>query len=287
MGTCQDKNTKDITGVVKTGNNKSKAFDVANQIDKTSKQLDVLEKQAIRVNDGIDKLYNENVQLRQENKELGILLSKYKEEKRGYAFTDVQSPLEMSPKLSRETSQNITTQNINADETKDTCIYIETELMRLTALKRQYDDKLPLSVPKYTDQTFEFKHALCIDVHDGDTISIIAIFHGQPTEFRIRIFGIDAPEISSKDETELLLAKKAQKIVSDMLLGKIIDVDIVTNKKITKKVGGKIRHEKGRDPYGRLSGYVSINGKDVAKTLLEAGLAHEYYGVNKDKIAWH
>merc|ERR1719384_38722 len=58
------------------------------------------------------------------------------------------------------------------------------------------------------------KYAKVVKVYDGDTVTIVApLFDGVISRFRVRLNGIDAPEIRTKDEWE----KKAGYIVRDIL----------------------------------------------------------------------
>jgi endonuclease YncB( thermonuclease family) len=102
---------------------------------------------------------------------------------------------------------------------------------------------------------------------DGDTVEIEVDFF--PIEIgktiKLRIAGIDTPELHGKCIDEVNKAKKAKKFLSDLI-----------------KSGSNVTIElKGRDKYFRLLGDVNVDGKFVSKTLLETGHAVTYEGATK------
>lgn len=93
-------------------------------------------------------------------------------------------------------------------------------------------------------------------VIDGDTIEA-AIFLGFNISIKkkIRILGIDAPEIRSKDENERKKAFKAKKRLEELF----VDKDLVIK-------------SKGFDKYGRCLAYVTTSSGNVGEILLSEGL---------------
>ncbi|MBL4667211.1 MAG: thermonuclease family protein [Sneathiella sp.] len=100
-------------------------------------------------------------------------------------------------------------------------------------------------------------------VYDGDSITAaIALWPGQTVNAKIRLRGIDAPELRGKCDFEIRKAKKARDYLIERLLG--------SNVRITK-----IAVEK----YGRILATVwSDGGHDIAKSLYENELAVLYNG---------
>jgi len=90
-------------------------------------------------------------------------------------------------------------------------------------------------------------------VHDGDTFRI--------GEERIRIIGMDAPEIGRRAgcAAEQEAAERARDFLRTRLMTG--NVEIVRN---------------GKDVYGRTLANVRIGGRDIADTMLENGLARPY-----------
>ena len=106
--------------------------------------------------------------------------------------------------------------------------------------------------------------AQVVGVVDGDTIVVKArIWLGHDVEIRIRLDGVDAPELKGKCESERLMALAAR-----ALMVKLAD-------------GGRVVL---RDiQYGKYAGRVVARvetpaGTDFSRALQEAGLGHAYDG---------
>ena len=111
-----------------------------------------------------------------------------------------------------------------------------------------------------------FNDATIFKIYDGDTMRIaLDDFNGKPTSFKVRVRGIDTPEIRTKSVKEKELALKAkEEVVSHFNLKKC---------KITCG---------DWDKYGRL--LVDIENKDgldLATHLIENKLACKYEGKTK------
>lgn len=98
-----------------------------------------------------------------------------------------------------------------------------------------------------------------ISVYDGDTIRL-----GQE---RIRIVGLDTPEIGHRAEceSEALAAEQAKQA----LIGEIAR-------------GNVALHRQGTDRYGRTLARVTVDGRDVADTLIAQGHARPYAGGRRE-----
>jgi micrococcal nuclease len=106
--------------------------------------------------------------------------------------------------------------------------------------------------------------ATCLAVVDGDTADFeidlgLEISH----RIRVRLYGINTPELHSPDDAERIKAVLARAFLSTMIFGKPLIVETI-----------KDRTEK----YGRYLADVFVEGveKSVNAQLLEAGLAVEY-----------
>lgn len=112
--------------------------------------------------------------------------------------------------------------------------------------------------PTLTDKpepTVPGKNAVVLRVIDGDTLKIK--YEGK-TE-RLRMIGIDTPESVHKDESRNVPeGKVASDYTKQQLEGKTIRVETDVEP---------------RDHYGRLLGYVYLDGKMFNKTLLQLGYA--------------
>lgn len=117
----------------------------------------------------------------------------------------------------------------------------------------------------------DFACAKVVRVIDGDTISVdlpgVPEFFGKDQP--LRLSGVDAPELHSKDECEKKQAVKARNFVEYFLKNKIVHL-----KNLSK------------DKYGRLLSDVSFDGVSVSSLLIERGFAVAYYGEAKKKIDW-
>jgi len=132
-----------------------------------------------------------------------------------------------------------------------------------------------IKMPKQ-EVSYEYK-AQVLRVVDGDTIDFLIdlgfeCFHKE----RVRLYGIDAPEIRTRNKTEKAKGKEATAFVCDKLSYLVNDkLDIDENPIVT------IRSYK-EDKYGRylVMVYYIENGKKYClnQQLLNAGLAKLYEG---------
>lgn len=105
-----------------------------------------------------------------------------------------------------------------------------------------------------------------VRVYDGDTFIINIVNYpkiiGQ--NIRIRIYGINTPEIRGTDIRTKLLAKEARDYLKEILVGKKI---------VLKNVR--------RGKYFRIVANVYADKINVGELMLEKGYAVEYYGGKK------
>ena len=109
--------------------------------------------------------------------------------------------------------------------------------------------------------------AKVVSVYDGDTITVAARIsrRSQPFLFKVRLAGIDAPELrGSKSAEEKQAAVAARDYLRDLLQDKCVDLKNVETEK-----------------YGRLLATVKLRGKDVSRLLLDRGHAVQYDGGTK------
>jgi len=118
--------------------------------------------------------------------------------------------------------------------------------------------------------TYDFTEAKVIKVYDGDTFTIAAWFNGGFKKFSVRLYGVDCPEMRGLDKDRAL---DAREFVADLVLNKIIKIDVLNN----KKFNGKTMNEK----FGRLLAHVWIDDQNLATLLYENGHAVKYYGGKK------
>lgn len=100
-------------------------------------------------------------------------------------------------------------------------------------------------------------------VVDGDTIEVRArIWLGQSLVVRVRIDGVDAPELKARCEDERRRAEQARDFLSRRLEG----ADVKLSRVAYDKYGGRVRAD------------VADKDGDIAHALLGAGLARPYRG---------
>jgi endonuclease YncB( thermonuclease family) len=88
-----------------------------------------------------------------------------------------------------------------------------------------------------------------VGVSDGDTITVMHEGKGE----KIRLYGVDTPE-KGQD-----FGQRAKKFTSDLVFGKIVEVDPVAT-----------------DRYGRTVGHVFMNGLSLNQELIKSGYAWVY-----------
>ena len=108
-----------------------------------------------------------------------------------------------------------------------------------------------------------------LDVYDGDTITAVYLINKKtPFKIKIRIEGIDTPELRTRNSEE----KTAAFVVRDYLFDKIHDQIIKLKIVDWDKFGGRVRAN------------VLLDDKDIGKELVTMGYAREYHGEKKE--AW-
>ena len=101
--------------------------------------------------------------------------------------------------------------------------------------------------------------ARVVEVVDGDTLLVRArIWLGQEVETRVRLSGVDAPELRSRCEYERVLAEQAR----DFILNHIGDGPVVLHDVRYGKYAGRV-----------LARIEDAGGMDLGRSLLAAGLA--------------
>jgi len=113
----------------------------------------------------------------------------------------------------------------------------------------------------------DYQGAIYLQNYDGDTIRFD--LPGYPPiagdDIRVRVNGIDTPEINGKCEKEKYDAQQARDMVADILK----DAEQITLKNM----------ERGK--YFRIAADVIVDGENLADMLIEAGMAIRYDGGKK------
>lgn len=108
-------------------------------------------------------------------------------------------------------------------------------------------------------------NANIIDVYDGDSVTaIINLGFNISITMKLRLNGIDTPEIRTRNEREKAFGFLARSYLRDLILGK--DVIVNTNK------AGK---------YGRYLADIYLDGELINTKMIEKGFAKLYFGGKK------
>ena len=107
---------------------------------------------------------------------------------------------------------------------------------------------------------------------NGDTVELI-YFH--PTMLRgrfeniqrrrFRLYGIDSPEIHSKDGKEKEEGLKSKQFISNLILFKVVNIKFTKN-----------------DKFGREMGDIIYKGEIINKKMIDSGHARPYFGHKKE-----
>ena len=104
-------------------------------------------------------------------------------------------------------------------------------------------------------------------VIDGDTIEVrAAIWLGQSLTVRVRIDGVDAPELKARCTDERKMALAARDFLARRLEGAAVKLTRV----VYDKYGGRVRAD------------VEDGNGDIGRALLAAGLARPYHGERRE-----
>ncbi len=104
--------------------------------------------------------------------------------------------------------------------------------------------------------------AQVLRVKDGDTIVVRAqIWLDTYVETAVRLRGVDTPEIHGKCPEEKALARRATEYVAAALSGRVVRLVNVR-----------------RGKYGRAVATVLVDGLDLAREIIAAGLGRAYFG---------
>lgn len=132
-----------------------------------------------------------------------------------------------------------------------------------------------LSSKSLSDLTFEncenFQHTFteckCLKVYDGDTIFVGAKVSSKSfAKFKVRIYGIDTPEIRTKNLEEKAQGLEAKNFLENKILNKILQIEI----------------RKETDKYGRLLASLKFKGEDIANLMIQNNYAKPYFGGTKE-----
>lgn len=103
-----------------------------------------------------------------------------------------------------------------------------------------------------------------VQVYDGDTFTLATYLFGDFYRFSVRLYGIDTPEIKTKDS----------KMKSRGVLARDALRELIMNKTVELK---NVEYEK----YGRLMAHVYVDGLNVNEWMIQQGHGIVYTGGKK------
>ena len=107
---------------------------------------------------------------------------------------------------------------------------------------------------------YEYKARL-LRVVDGDTVDVdIDLGFKVHIQQRVRLYGIDAPEVRTRD-----LEEKEKGIASTVYLKQILPREFIVKTYLNK-----------RGKFGRILGTILVNEIDINKQMIEEGHAEKY-----------
>ncbi len=112
----------------------------------------------------------------------------------------------------------------------------------------------------------QFKSGKVVKAYDADSCWIATYYQGQPVRFRIRLYGVDTPELKSKDPVIKAKAIFARDQVRARILGKIVQVEIFPQ----------------LEKNGRLLARLSDAQGSINDWLISSGMANPYFGGTKE-----
>lgn len=134
-------------------------------------------------------------------------------------------------------------------------------------------------------------HARLIDVHDGDTVTVLAeVFPGRVFKFHVRLMGIDAPEMTSKTLAVREMAEWSRLRLLQLLVPPPLALPHAGHLTRTEmmqvlQAGLYLVHIRcsGMDKYGRVLAEIACDAESphAGLTLLREGLARPYDGGTK------
>lgn len=127
-------------------------------------------------------------------------------------------------------------------------------------------------------------YARVVDVHDGDTLTVVFPYHDKMVKFSVRLYGIDTCEITSKNGICKQLAQNARKFLIDHILGIEASLD---QKEVRAYLNANVRvvwlECLSFDKYHRLLAHVYTKkaDKSLSELLIKNKLAYPYFGATK------
>ena len=142
--------------------------------------------------------------------------------------------------------------------------YIKKSYKRYNTRRRLMSIE-PKDVPKFSFNGVE-KYCRIYKVYDGDTCTLLFMWKKQVINTSCRIYGIDTPELRTKDPEEKKAGYAAKEFLENLILERCILVKFGKNGK-----------------YGRpLIEIFLEDGRSISDVMISSGHAKPYFGGKKD-----
>ena len=129
-----------------------------------------------------------------------------------------------------------------------------------------FSDKISLATFEDAEQfILPITKVKVVKVYDGDTVTVAFHLNRVLYKTQIRLWGIDAPEIKGKSETEKAKARLAR----DALSGKIFNHVV------------ELRNTRNETKWGRLLAEIWFENKNISDWMIEEGHCVPYHGEKK------
>ena len=131
-----------------------------------------------------------------------------------------------------------------------------------TTTKRSLKD---CTLENTTKLSFEGQKIECkvLSVYDGDTCTVAFEFNNSFYQWKCRLYGINSPEIKTKDLKEKKAGLSAKEYLENRINGKIVMIEF-----------------KDFEKYGRLLGTIYVGNVNINKEMVSLGYAVEYMLTN-------
>lgn len=114
------------------------------------------------------------------------------------------------------------------------------------------------------------KYVKVIDVYDGDTMTVSFIFRGKIYQTKVRLYGVDTPELRPRlnvqdRKKEIAKANIAKDFVREKCQNRIVLAEFIDKK----------------EKFGRHLANIFVDDDNLSQLLIQKGLGKEYYGGKK------
>lgn len=172
-------------------------------------------------------------------------------------------------------------ESIKVNEIKETKETNETKETKETNETKENELRNVVNKVNYVDYNKLLNgkrlHGICIDVYDGDTVSIVAKLNEIDNDyykFNIRCEGYDTPEIrpskTIKNREEYIQkAKQARDIMKELILNQVLHIQVSDNNHTEK--------------FGRVLAtiYRASDNLNINQYMIKNGYGYEYHGGTK------